>query len=230
KSSLALKVLQSYESRGFFTLLIHSPSGYEPRDFLLSIFQRLCEATIRRLEEKFEQELSLEKISREERRRLNISRNSLIATLLVALFMGGYYFVTDHRKKDYGKQLEAIDQKISYLIADINAYISQLKLMMIQLNEIGKNDVRSIQSIMMLRKRLDEASLPGDVAKTLLSKINPPLDEIASLTTEKERIVKIQNEFRTYPIIFIVFSVVFYGSMFLFTIFFIRIQRKIKLI
>src|SRR6476646_7807864 len=43
KSSLALKVLKQCEERGYFTLLIHSPTGYEPRDFLLSVFQRICE-------------------------------------------------------------------------------------------------------------------------------------------------------------------------------------------
>src|SRR5215471_12800552 len=43
KSSLAKKVLDKCDAAGFFTLLIPSPTGYEPREFLLAIFQRIAE-------------------------------------------------------------------------------------------------------------------------------------------------------------------------------------------
>src|SRR5262249_32695334 len=43
KSSLAKKVLDKCDASGFFTLLIPSPTGYEPREFLLAIFQRIAE-------------------------------------------------------------------------------------------------------------------------------------------------------------------------------------------
>lgn len=43
KSSLAKKILHSSAEAGYFTLLIPSPTSYEPREFLLAIFQRIVE-------------------------------------------------------------------------------------------------------------------------------------------------------------------------------------------
>src|SRR5580704_5352671 len=43
KSSLAKRVLNTCDQKGYFTLLIPSPTGYEPREFLIAIFQRIAE-------------------------------------------------------------------------------------------------------------------------------------------------------------------------------------------
>src|SRR5215470_10728497 len=50
KSSLAKKVLDQCDTSGFFTLLIPSPTGYEPREFLLAIFQRIAEHASERIQ------------------------------------------------------------------------------------------------------------------------------------------------------------------------------------
>ena len=50
KSSLAKRVLDECDQIGFFTLLVPSPTGYEPREFLLAIFQRIAEHTSERIQ------------------------------------------------------------------------------------------------------------------------------------------------------------------------------------
>ena len=50
KSSLAQRILADCRHEKAFTLLIHSPTGYEPRDFIISIFQRICEAVLSRID------------------------------------------------------------------------------------------------------------------------------------------------------------------------------------
>jgi hypothetical protein len=49
KSSLAKRVLENCDEKGYFTLLIPSPTGYEPREFLISICQRVAEHCIERV-------------------------------------------------------------------------------------------------------------------------------------------------------------------------------------
>jgi ABC-type uncharacterized transport system ATPase subunit len=49
KSSLAKLILETCERDGYFTLLIPSPTGYEPREFLIAIFQRIAEHCIGRI-------------------------------------------------------------------------------------------------------------------------------------------------------------------------------------
>ncbi len=71
KSSLALKVLEAAKERGAFTLLIHSPTGYDSWEFLVSVFQRICEEVISRMNQKFGQAKSLSDIGAAERRRLS---------------------------------------------------------------------------------------------------------------------------------------------------------------
>jgi hypothetical protein len=46
KSSLAKKALDECNTLGFFTLLVPSPTGYEPREFLLSNFPTYCRTRI----------------------------------------------------------------------------------------------------------------------------------------------------------------------------------------
>jgi predicted AAA+ superfamily ATPase len=86
KSSLALKVLQQCESesRGYFTLLIQSPTGYEPRDFLLSVFQRICEEAIRKIQVLFREVADLEQRADAARAAIGRRRKLLIAGFVAA--------------------------------------------------------------------------------------------------------------------------------------------------
>jgi len=85
KSSLALKVLNNCSNRGAFTQLIHSPTGYEPREFLVSIFQRICEEVIARIDLKFGQADSLSERGEAEYRRLSGIRVALILGISIIL-------------------------------------------------------------------------------------------------------------------------------------------------
>ena len=71
KSSLALRVLANCAEKGVFTQVIHSPTSYEPTEFLVSIFQRVCEEVVARVDKKLlKQSGSLVERGRAERRRV----------------------------------------------------------------------------------------------------------------------------------------------------------------
>ena len=70
KSSLALRVLENRSKEGAFTQLIHSPTGYDPREFLVTVFQRVCEEVVARIDRDFGQALSLQERGKSESRRL----------------------------------------------------------------------------------------------------------------------------------------------------------------
>ena len=94
KSSLAQRVLRNCEEQGAFTILIQSPIGYEPREFLISIFQRICEATITRIQVNIEdrrRDGNLFKRSIAERRRLRMVRLAVyFTTSFVFLCVSAY--------------------------------------------------------------------------------------------------------------------------------------------
>ena len=70
KSSLALKVLDKCRRYSLFTQLIHSPTGYDPKEFLVSVFQALCEGIIASTDRESGQEVSLYERGTREKRRL----------------------------------------------------------------------------------------------------------------------------------------------------------------
>jgi hypothetical protein len=93
KSSLAFKLLAECTKSGYFTLLIHSPTGYESREFLLSVFQRICEATITRLEQLFGQEQTVEGRGRAQLRRSRITAILLlIGAFAIFILPSGYAY------------------------------------------------------------------------------------------------------------------------------------------
>jgi hypothetical protein len=129
KSSLAFKLLDTCGKSGYFTLLIHSPTGYEPREFLLSVFQRICEATINRLERLFGQEQTVEG-----RGRAQLRRSRQMATLLmigafaVVILSAGYsYYRLDkfrtERQQIY-RQRRASERK--HFVDEINKTFSDV--------------------------------------------------------------------------------------------------------
>jgi nucleoside-triphosphatase THEP1 len=93
KSSLAKKVLKKCDQKGYFSLLIPAPTGYEPREFLLMVFQRICEATIESLEIKFGLNVSLFERGQSEKVKLKrIFWAMIISFLLISILYTGYSF------------------------------------------------------------------------------------------------------------------------------------------
>ena len=85
KSSLALRVLDSCEKNGAFTQLIHSPTAYDPRDFLLSVFQRLCDEVVARIDQKFDQATTLYDRGKAEMRRLSRIYFLIVASIVASV-------------------------------------------------------------------------------------------------------------------------------------------------
>lgn len=123
KSSLALKVLNSCNQDGYFTLLIHSPTSYEPREFLLSIFQRVCEAAITRLERLFGQENTIEARGRAELLRSRRALKVLGVGTLIIVFVPMIF--TYYRYRQFQSKLaqELMQSKSESLKAEIDANI-----------------------------------------------------------------------------------------------------------
>ncbi|MEL7468026.1 MAG: hypothetical protein AAFN27_06215 [Pseudomonadota bacterium] len=70
KSSLAMRVLKRCETEdGAFTLLVHSPTSYEPKEFLISVFQRCCKDVVRRVDELLGQAVTLQDRGEEHQRK-----------------------------------------------------------------------------------------------------------------------------------------------------------------
>jgi len=109
KSSLSLKVLSKCEDKGFFTLLIHSPTNYEPREFLLSVYQRICEATISRLESLFGLAKTLEERGKYETSKLR-RRQWAILTGFFIIFLGALIYsnlkFNEYREEQGKKDVE----------------------------------------------------------------------------------------------------------------------------
>ena len=71
KSSLAQRVLDNCESEGSFTLLIHSPTRYDPQDYLATLYLEVCREVINRINSELGQTNSLFERGMEELRRLS---------------------------------------------------------------------------------------------------------------------------------------------------------------
>lgn len=89
KSSLALRVLDLCKRETVFSQLIHSPTGYEPREFLVSVCQSVCDEVILTIEREFAGSDLLEDGKRH-RRRLVRNRCAVFGALLVPVaYFGG---------------------------------------------------------------------------------------------------------------------------------------------
>ena len=108
KSSLAQRVLSDCEKQNAFTLLIQSPTGYEPREFLVSIFQRVCEAIESRIESQIE-DLDKQSMRDVNRRLIVVLAASLVATFLLASGPGYIYY------QRYDAALQSLIEEYSYL-------------------------------------------------------------------------------------------------------------------
>jgi hypothetical protein len=105
KSSLAKKILDSCEARGYFTLLIPSPISYEPREFLLAIFQRVVESALQSMTGVIEGSEELVDAGREKAREV---RRALIIVAAGIIFSFGAAIVL---QSNYYKQYQAAELK-----------------------------------------------------------------------------------------------------------------------
>ncbi len=94
KSSLALKVLDRCAGKGYFKLMIPSPIGYDAQEFLVSLYQRVCEGVIAHLSPILGDVTSLDAMGRAEVSRLR-RRFWLIMLggLALTIASGGYALV-----------------------------------------------------------------------------------------------------------------------------------------
>src|SRR5262249_55164387 len=83
KSSLAKKVLDKCDASGFFTLFIPSPTGYEPREFLLAIFQRIAEHASERIQTATQGAETLASLGRQQLMKMRWRLISALAGLLL---------------------------------------------------------------------------------------------------------------------------------------------------
>lgn len=86
KSSLAMKVLEEGKRDDFFILLIPSPTGYEQREFLITVFQRICEEVVVKLSNLFGKKETLESLGKQEQGRLKNRRR--LSYFSFSLIMG----------------------------------------------------------------------------------------------------------------------------------------------
>lgn len=99
KSSLALKVLGSCESAGYFAVQIHSPTGYEPRDFLVAVFQSICEELLRKTDSLFGSAKSLTERGRREASRLRQLQWAALLGIFIATTVPIYFAVSRYESE-----------------------------------------------------------------------------------------------------------------------------------
>jgi len=130
KSSLAKRVLDTCDQKGYFTLLIPSPTGYEPREFLIAIFQRIAEHCIDRTGTLIKGEenlnaLGLGKAGELRRRYLAIALSSFILMLLGAAYSGYYY--GSYLDRAVKERIAERTQRLNDELAGVNSEITALQ-------------------------------------------------------------------------------------------------------
>ena len=104
KSSLAMRVLSKQKKPKVYTQLIHAPTGYEPREFLASVFQAICENVVERIDKELGQKKGLAARAEAEGRRLLRKMLAwMLACLLPLMAAGGYLAIA------YSETLNQID-------------------------------------------------------------------------------------------------------------------------
>ena len=88
KSSLAQRVLANRQSMNSFAVLIHSPTRYDPQEYLATLFQAVCEEVVRKVDSYFGEADSMEKRGKAELRRLTrVHRIIFLSLAILALFL-----------------------------------------------------------------------------------------------------------------------------------------------
>ncbi|MCC2667592.1 MAG: hypothetical protein K0Q72_63 [Armatimonadetes bacterium] len=107
KSSLAQRILKENEAGGF-TLNIPSPTSYDPREFIVALFQRICEATIEHIDRKHGTLRSLELQGRREADRVAHRDRTLAILAVTAVIIVGprcYLFLSQSAQTDADKMM-----------------------------------------------------------------------------------------------------------------------------
>ena len=122
KSSLVQRVLTNCEKRGAFTLLIHSPTDYDSKEFLVSVFQRICEEVVVQIDDNLSKSNSLFERGKDEQRRLRNHSMIVLLGIFVLLFslIGSVaYFqlkeVTEVRRSEIETRISVLDQQAADL-------------------------------------------------------------------------------------------------------------------
>ena len=87
KSSLALRLIGRAEKDGAYAQLIHLPTVNNSREFLISIFQRVCEEVVSRIDSRLGHERSLEEIATASIGRSVVHRRLIVAALLLLIVL-----------------------------------------------------------------------------------------------------------------------------------------------
>ncbi len=120
KSSLAQKILDFCKKQKYFTILSSSPTAYDPKEFLLTVYQNICEDVKLQLDELFKNKLTLEERGYKEiRKKKNQIRFILI--LMTVIFFSAYAFLFISAQKARMTELEQNLKNVKTQIQDAPA-------------------------------------------------------------------------------------------------------------
>jgi hypothetical protein len=175
KSSLSKKVLDACSARGFFTLLIPSPISYEPREFLLAIFQRIVESAMQSMTAAIEGSEDLVETGRERARQVRrmlivLSVGIFFSVATAAGFQLYYYYDYTVALQQQSYQKEAVD----ILGQKKEALATQLKYLDARISEAAKKAEATQSSEEGDRVMRDLAAQRGQLAREL-SNLDLPL-------------------------------------------------------
>ncbi len=193
KSSLALKVLKMCVTEKYFTILIPSPTAYDSKEFLLTLYQCICEQVKSDLEVSLQKQVTIAQQTEKEIGNNNIIMRlgRLVLTFLIFLTLIGVanYFFINYSILNLGR--------ISYHTETIsNNYPSNFR------NVPGKSnivsDTSSKSSTHLQSKPID--SLYGDTS-TLHSRYKPMGIDSSFFSGRINRIKDLQGQLK-FPAIF----------------------------
>ena len=162
KSSLALKVLEECNQQNYFTQLIHSPTSYDPREFLLSVSQQTCDEIVDRLDERRGQLPSLDERAHTEKRRI-YRRQYVLGAIAIMLILTAASITAKVADDNYTKNLE---NRISSLTA--------------QANEIRSSLLPKVNSVLREVKSLDERRFDYSAAISVFERLAETLKDPAA--------------------------------------------------
>ncbi len=122
KSSLALRVLQHCRDKNYFTLLIQSPTSYNPREFLIAVSQRTCDDIIDQMNDRRGQLPTISDRAHTEERRIAYIRYAILA-LVVALPLVAAIITV---KQVYDSNISSLEERVSTQTKKVNTIISAL--------------------------------------------------------------------------------------------------------
>lgn len=91
KSSVIEKIVKNAKDRGYFTLTISSPTGYDEKAFFRMVFSRLCEEVNKKIEETFGIRTTLEKIAKSVKMK-NLILYFILCFIPVVLTLFGFFY------------------------------------------------------------------------------------------------------------------------------------------